>query len=150
MMKTHSLPCHTIQQALVKFVSSPEYMGEIGAPSSWQSMFMKCTAAVMYLVNAVVLVLPGGGLFGDLIQNSTYTCEFIALVILLILTCAAIVEFIHLNTFLPIIVAQRASFVVLAALTEILYFGWNLSIAYIPIKLSTSIPICNNEKKTST
>ncbi len=74
---THSL-CNdtlTMQQVLVKFVSSAEYMGKLGAPSLCHSYFMKSLAFVMLLINAVVLILPGGGFFGDLIRNSA-TCEF--------------------------------------------------------------------------
>ncbi len=73
--------CRTMQQPLIRFVSSPNYMGKIGSPSPWHSMFMRGTAFIVLAINSVVLLIPGGGFFGDLIQAST-TSEFIALVLL--------------------------------------------------------------------
>ncbi len=66
-----SLAGCTLEQPLVKLVSSPTYMGETGAPSLWHSRFMRCVAAVVYLVNAFVLVIPGTGFLGNYVQDST-------------------------------------------------------------------------------
>ncbi len=72
-----------MQQPLVRFVSSPNYMCKMGAPSPRHSVFMQGTAFIVLAVNTAVLLIPGGGFFGDRIQGST-TSEFIALVLLLI------------------------------------------------------------------
>ncbi len=75
----------TLQQPLVKFVSSSEYMGKEGAPSPFHSKFMRGVAFIVYLVNAVLVVLPGAGFLGDYIVDSKYTSEFISLALLLLL-----------------------------------------------------------------
>ncbi len=93
------LTSHTLQQPLVKFVSSPEYMGEEGAPSPFHSMCMRYVAFTVYLVNAVLVILPGAGFLGDFIVDSKNTSEFISLaLLLLILTCT--IEYLP-NRFYP-------------------------------------------------
>ncbi len=71
-------------------------MGEAGAPAPWHSMVMYCVAGAVYLVNAVVLILPGAGFLGDFIySDATHTSEFIALVTTAITPTIRLLIFIH-------------------------------------------------------
>jgi len=54
---------------LVKYVSSEVYMGKY-APGKVEKCFMHVVALGIYAVNAVSLSTPGGGFFGDIIQDA--------------------------------------------------------------------------------
>ncbi len=51
-------------------------MGEEGAPSLLHATFMHGVAFIVYVLNAVMLVLPGAGFLGDFIVDDQYTSEF--------------------------------------------------------------------------